>query len=181
MRRSNVAVASYFAAFSTLGPSSIRKSVRPPTARRDGSLASARTADPVRAKVAFGHRRFTSTFAPSVDVPEFPLVITKLRPLLEYQPGGAGAAAAAATVAAQGLEGGGGRGIGRGRESALARSLAAWPARARRHARRARREEQPRRPLRLHHRAPGLGQHDHRPLVRGEVHPARGHAPAEHA
>src|SRR5207245_10366812 len=100
MRRSNVAVASYCAALSTLGPSSIRKSVRPPTARRDGSLASARTADPVRAKVAFGHRRFTSTFAPSVDVPEFPLVITKLRPLLEYQPGGGGASAAAATVAA---------------------------------------------------------------------------------
>src|SRR5207245_394652 len=93
--------ASYLAALGTLGPLSVWKSPGVPVARRGGSLASARTAEPVRANVDRGHRRFTSTFPPRAEVPEFPLVMTKLSPLLEYQPGGGGASAAAATVGAE--------------------------------------------------------------------------------
>ena len=93
-------LAAYFAALSTLGPASTSKSVGVPTAWRPGSAALVLTAAPPKLRLERPHSRFTSAFAPNVEAGEFPLVMTKLRPPVKYQPSGGGASSARPVAAA---------------------------------------------------------------------------------
>src|SRR5262245_24195304 len=99
MRRSRSLFRNSFSDLVTRSPELMTKLDGVPTAKMVGSLTSLRTNEPFVRQAVRSHWRVRLVLTPTFTVSELPRDITKLRSVLEYQPGTVAARAGVAAAA----------------------------------------------------------------------------------